>query len=45
MHCDRTSDDDMAWKPEYGVLPAWMPSDELVSDNGHDWYPEPRDAS
>lgn len=33
------------WKPEYGSVPAWMPSDELVSDNGRDWYPEPRDAA
>lgn len=33
------------WKPEYGETPAWVPSDELVSDNGRDWYPEPRDAA
>lgn len=33
------------WKRAYGTPPAWMPSDELVSDNGRDWYPEPRDAA
>lgn len=33
------------WRPSYGTVPAWMPSDELVSDNGRDWYPEPRDAA
>jgi hypothetical protein len=29
-----------AWKPEYGTAPAWLPSDELVSNDGHTWRPE-----
>jgi hypothetical protein len=29
-----------AWKPEYGTEPAWLPSDELVSNDGHTWRPE-----